>query len=66
MSNNQIIDYLSNERRRYVLNWTGIEKQYGLSKGRIKNVILSNNRVLQVFRPDEIEKLNIAINELQK
>jgi len=62
MTNNQIIAYFLNESRRKTINWTGIENQYEIGKGRIKNVLLFKKGV---FRADEIEKLSKAIQDLQ-
>lgn len=62
MTNEQIIAYFLNESRRKTINWTGIENQYEIGKGRIKNVLLFNKGV---FRVDELEKLSKAIQDLQ-
>lgn len=62
MTNQQISAYFLNEDRRKTINWTGIENQYEIGKGRIKNVLLFNKGV---FRDDEIQKLSKAIQDLQ-
>lgn len=62
LNNEQIAAYLLNEDRRRTINWTGIENQYGIAKGRIKNVLLYNKGV---FREDELQPLTKAIQDLQ-
>lgn len=62
MTNPEIIAYLLDADRRKLLNWRGIEKSCGITYGRIKNVCLYKKGS---FRPDEIDKLNVAIQKLQ-
>jgi len=54
LTNEQITAYFLNEDRRKTINWTGIENQYEIGKGRIKNVLLFNKGV---FRADELKIL---------
>lgn len=62
LNNQQISDYFLNEDRRRTINWTGIENQYGIAKGRIKNVLLYKKGL---FRDDELVSLTKAIQDLQ-
>ena len=62
MTNEQITAYFLHESRRKIINWTGIENQYEIGKGRIKNVLLFKKGV---FRDSEIQKLSKAIQDLQ-
>lgn len=56
-------EYLLLEKRKKILNWNGIETQYGIDKGRIKNCLYHPDKYH--FRLDEIQKLNFLIKDLQ-
>jgi hypothetical protein len=61
LNSDELVAYLSDERRRQPLNWRGIESAYDLSKGRIKNVVLYKKGQ---FRENEILALNKMILDL--